>query len=574
MENQIAALMSKFTVPGDHAASDYFTLLRELLDLRRRSKPESSQRAAAQAAIDQTYALLHQEILGNQSPPLNPVKFGTSGWRGILGKDINVQSVRQVTQAIINVYRQAEREPELAAALGGLSLDQARRQGVVLGHDNRFGGPTLARAAADLLSSQGFVVHFAGESTTGVLSAAVLVLKAACSINLTPSHNPLEYGGFKYNAADAGPAAAIITNRITREAVRIIDQGEIPGGEADPALIRPLDALACWQQLVRENRERHGLDYDEIMAELARRDDYALAIDCVYGASRVHLDRLLAGIPAQRLLRFRDQTDPTFDGVAPEPSSANLEMVNSALRQRPERFKLGAIIDPDGDRIRFTDGTLEFDMNLFGAMAYHYLHQDKGKRGMVAKTVATSNFANAIAKGLNEEVFEPPVGFKEFKPVIGKALVIFEESDGISLIGHTPEKDAYIGLLLALDLLLRRPEGMAAYLAAIRARFGRFFPGRGGVTVSRMGQELEQALAGLERYRAGVRLSVGGQTRTIKEVITVDGRKMIFDDDSWLMIRPSGTEPKVRFYVEARSEEGKEQLLATANGLLEEIGLL
>ena len=166
------------------------------------------------------------------------------------------------------------------------------------------------------------------------------------------------------------------------------------------------------------------------------------------------------------------------------------------------------------------------------------------------------------------------MGFKEFKPVIGKALVIFEESDGISLIGHTPEKDAYIGLLLALDLLLRRPEGMAAYLATIRARFGRFFPGRGGVTVSRMGQELEQALAGLERYRAGVRLSVGGQTRTIKEVITVDGHKMIFDDDSWLMIRPSGTEPKVRFYVEARSEEGKEQLLATANGLLEEIGLL
>ncbi|MFU8819263.1 MAG: phosphoglucomutase [Desulfurivibrio sp.] len=574
MEDQAATPMARFTVPGDHAASDYFALLRELLRQRREQTPGSPQRAATQAAIDQAYALLHDEMLTSQAPPVNPVKFGTSGWRGILGKDLTTQSVRQVTQAIINLYRQAEQEPELAAALGVNGLDQARKQGVVLGYDNRFGGPLLARAAADLLSSRGFRVHFAGEATTGVLSAAVLVLRAAFSINLTPSHNPLEYGGFKYNAADAGPAAAIITNRITSEAGRIIARGEIPRGNPDPALIQPLDALACWQQLVRENRERHGLDYDGIMTELARRDDYVLAIDCVHGASRVHLDRLLAGIPPARLLRFRDQADPTFDGVAPEPSSANLKMVNAALRQRPERLKLGAIIDPDGDRIRFTDGTLEFDMNLFGAMAYHYLHQEKGKRGMVAKTVATSNFANAIARGLNEEVFEPPVGFKEFKPVIGQALVIFEESDGISLIGHTPEKDAYIGLLLALDLLLHRPEGIAAYLAAIRTRFGSYFPGRGGIEVSKRGEDLQQALAGLERYRPGTGLTVGTASRTIKQVITIDGRKMILDDDSWLMIRPSGTEPKVRFYVEARSEAGKDELLETAAKLLRETGLL
>ncbi len=574
MEKQCAALFSKFVRPGDHAASDYFALLRALLKLRRLHGPASPQRAGYQEAVDQAYELLRDELVGNRNPPVNPVKFGTSGWRGILGKDITVQSVRQVTLAIINVYRQAAADGELAGALGVTGLDEARSRGVVLGYDNRFGGPLLAQAATDLLSSQGFKVYFAGESTTGVLSAAVMVQKAAFSINLTPSHNPLEYGGFKYNAADAGPAATIITNRITEEAAAIIARGELPTDDPDPARVVPLDALACWQELVRSNRDIHGLDYDGIMAELAGRDDYLLAIDCVHGASRVHLDRLLAGVPPSRLLRFRDQADPTFDGVAPEPSSANLEMVNHALGRRPEKLKLGAIIDPDGDRIRFTDGTLEFDMNLFGAMAYYYLHQEKGKRGMVAKTVATSNFANAIARGLGEEVFEPPVGFKEFKPVIGKALVIFEESDGISLIGHTPEKDAYIGLLLALDLLLRHPEGPAAYLAEIRARFGGYFPGRGGVTVSRQGAELQQALAGLERYRPGTDLKVGSQTRTIKELITIDGRKMILDDESWLLIRPSGTEPKVRFYVEARSEAGKEELLTTAAELLKEIGLL
>ena len=115
---------------------------------------------------------------------------------------------------------------------------------------------------------------------------------------------------------------------------------------------------------------------------------------------------------------------------------------------------MGAIIDPDGDRIRFTDGNVEISMNQFGAMAYHYLHEHKGKRGMAAKTVATSNLANALAAGFGEELFEPRVGFKEFKPVIGRALVCFEESDGITVIGHTPEKDAFIGLMLALDMTL------------------------------------------------------------------------------------------------------------------------
>ena len=113
------------------------------------------------------------------------------------------------------------------------------------------------------------------------------------------------------------------------------------------------------------------------------------------------------------------------------------------LQAAGQPLRLGAIIDPDGDRIRFTDGHVEISMNQFGAMAYHYLHEHKGKRGMAAKTVATSNLVNALAAGFGEELFEPRVGFKEFKPVIGRALVCFEESDGITVIGHTPKKDTF-----------------------------------------------------------------------------------------------------------------------------------
>ncbi|EKD36197.1 MAG: hypothetical protein ACD_75C01604G0001, partial [uncultured bacterium] len=279
------------------------------------------------------------------------------------------------------------------------------------------------------------------------------------------------------------------------------------------------------------------------------------------------------GVAGDRLLLFRAEADPTFGGVAPEPSTKNMQTVLQALQSRPEPLKLGVIIDPDADRIRFTDGAMEIDMNMFGAMAYHYLHEKKGKQGLVAKTVATSNFANAIAAELCENTFEPAVGFKNFKPVINQALVLFEESDGISVIGHTPEKDAYIGLLLALDMLLTLRLNLGDYLAEIRRQYGAYYPARGGIAVSQMGDELKATLAGLKKYAAGAKVRVGKNLQTIDEVITIDGRKIIFADGSWLMIRPSGTEPKIRFYVEARTEKGKDDLLDAAKEMLAEIGL-
>jgi phosphomannomutase len=306
-------------------------------------------------------------------------------------------------------------------------------------------------------------------------------------------------------------------------------------------------------------------------------DDLVVAVDCVHGASRQHIDTLFKGIraaiPESRLLVLRGESDPTFGGIAPEPSPANMQPVSEVLKQRPESFKLGMVIDPDGDRIRFTDGTVDLDMNKFGAMAYHFLHFHKGFKGMVAKTVATSNFANRLAADFGEEVFEPRVGFKEFKPVIGKALVCFEESDGITVIGHTPEKDAYIGLLLALDMILSLKKNLGEYLLDIQNEHGFYFPARDGVAVSKQGSDLQKTLDQLDKYTKGTLVRVGDKEQRIAATIDIDGRKMIFEDGSWLMIRPSGTEPKVRFYVEARDEENKAALFGTAREMLREIGL-
>jgi len=325
---------------------------------------------------------------------------------------------------------------------------------------------------------------------------------------------------------------------------------------------------------VRRNVDRHGLDLDAIMRAFQGNRDFCVAIDSVHGASRLHVLPLFEGRGEGRLLHLRANADVTFNGIAPEPSSVNMRQVVEALRARPERLKVGAIIDPDGDRIRFTDGAVEISMNQFGAMAYHFLHEVKGKRGMVAKTVATSNLANCLAKAFGEEVFEPRVGFKEFKPVIGRALVCFEESDGISVIGHTPEKDAYIGLLLAMDMVLTLDMNLGEYLQRIEGEYGAYYPDRGGLTVSAKGDELKGILQKLQRYGVGALVKIGEGEQRIAEVIDIDGRKMIFEDGSWLMIRPSGTEPKVRFYVESRTASGTGNLVQAARAMLKEIGLL
>ena len=575
---EIKSLVNTYVVTGDHQNSDYFGLIRELVSHRNLHNRGSDAYSVYQHEIDRTYDLIKDELLCNKGQPISQVKFGTSGWRGIIGKDLFVKSVSQVAMAIVEMYREIEKDTLLRAALGVESLSEARRRGCVLGFDNRFGGELLAGAAMDVLTGNGFTVHYAGESTTGVLSAALLELEAAFSINLTPSHNPLEYGGFKFNGADGGPAATIVTDRITAKAGRIIGEDiSRPETNPDASLVRPFDSLEAWISLVRKNKGLHGLDYDRIMADFAG-DGFVVAVDCVHGASRLHIDALFKDVGSSgtkdRLLVLRGESDPTFGGIAPEPSSANMQPVIGLLRQRPERFKLGVVIDPDGDRIRFTDGHVELDMNQFGAMAYHFLHTHKTLRGMVAKTVATSNFANRLAADFGEDVFEPRVGFKEFKPVIGKALVCFEESDGITVIGHTPEKDAYIGLLLALDMVLTLKKNLGEYLLDIQTEHGFFFPARDGVVVSRQGRDLQVALAQLDKYGEGAVVRIGEEEKRIAAIIDIDGRKMILEDGSWLMIRPSGTEPKVRFYVEARDAESKSALFETARNMLAEIGLL
>lgn len=511
------------------------------------------------------------------------IVFGTSGWRGEIGSDFTFNNLRIVTSAIIEALKGSDEA--VMEAMGVSDFEEIKRRGVIVGHDNRFLGPDFAMEVIGLLQKEGIKTWYAGEAITPEFSAGIEMLKAACSINLTPSHNPANYAGFKFNPSDGGPAGTEITSKIEETANRMMSkpsadsqQSARPASRSEAGAVgsqQPVDSIDLTYLHIKYITERKTLDIEKIR-DFVNKEDCIICVDNVHGATRGRIQRILGESPKIKYLRTED--DYLFGGVAPEPSEKNIEGVEKVLKGSNAKFRLGAIMDPDGDRIRYADGTAQVPMNYFGAMALHFLYVHKGIKGVAAKSVGTSNFANAIAEKLGIPVKETKVGFKNFRPYMLKtskerAIIAFEESDGISGYNHTLEKDALFGLLMAIEMMAVTRKNLSEYLKDIMDEFGSYYPDRSGIGVdpSLIGEPLAKKLSSIkEHYKAGTATNIGGKDRTVKDVITVDGTKIVFDDGSWLMIRPSGTEPKVRFYIEARTEEGKKAVFETAERITKE----
>jgi len=510
------------------------------------------------------------ERFARENTASTQVVFGTSGWRGEIGTDYTFRNVRIVTAAIIELLR--SNDPEVMTAMGAADFEEMRKRGVIVGHDNRFLGPAFSREVIGLMQKAGIRTWYAGEATTPEFSSGIEMLHAACCINLTPSHNPANYAGLKFNPSDGGPAGSEITTKIEEVANRMM-QGDAVPDAVSPEEMRTVDLTDLYLTYLEQ---RKTLDLVRIRDFVAR-EDCMIVIDHVHGATRGRVEKILGTSPNLTYLRTTD--DYLFGGVAPEPSEKNMAGVEQSLACSNASFKLGVIMDPDGDRIRFSDGSIQIPMNYFGAMALHFLHVYRHFNGVAVKSVGTSNFVNAIAEKFGIPVRETRVGFKNFRPYLlrssdERAIVAFEESDGISGYNHTLEKDAIFGLLLALEMMAVTGRNLSAYLGQIMHEFGYYYPDRSGISVDRslVGEPLIRRLSLIpEQYKKGSLLEIGGQSRTVADVITVDGTKLVFDDGSWLMIRPSCTEPKVRFYIEARTEEGKKEIFATAKRMTKEV---
>lgn len=494
------------------------------------------------------------------------VSFGTSGWRGEIGSEFTLRNLQVVGKALVRLYREAD--ATMFAALGIQDFAELQKRGLVIGHDNRLLGEEFCAVVADQFVKAGVKVYFGGEASTPEFSAAVEMLGAACAVNMTPSHNPSHYNGIKFNPADGGPAGPEITDVITKLSNEMMESH----------VWEPLSASIGWERfdilkVYQEFLIKQGTIHFPAIQRLLNSGDLDLVIDYVHGSTRGRPGRLLGNPKCMRELRT--ENDPLFGGVAPEPSTKNLEGIRKALESSKSKFKLGAIFDPDGDRIRFHDGSREVDMNAFGAIAFHYMAAVRKEKGVVAKSVATSNFVNLIAHGLGVQVAETPVGFKNFRPFMKrganpKALIAFEESDGISGLDNTLEKDAQFGLLLALEIIAETGKNLGEYLDGLYLEFGRLYPQRLAFEVDKslVGAPLQakvSAIAG--KAPVGSSVAIGNASKKVKQVLTLDGTKVIFEDDSWMLVRPSGTEPKVRIYTETRSPEEKDAMFEAAKKL-------
>jgi len=250
-----------------------------------------------------------------------------------------------------------------------------------------------------------------------------------------------------------------------------------------------------------------------------------------------------------------------FHGIKPEPNAKNMKTAESFLNKQKTKYKLGVLIDPDGDRIRFTNGTEQIDMNNFGAIAFHFLSVFKNVNGGVAKTVATSNFINSVSSGLKRKLYETNVGFKYFRPYLkpgtkNPAICAFEESDGFSIgYANILEKDAFGALMLAIEIIRVTELDIVSYLKELKKTYGVFEADKTSVEISdTLTKESKTKKIGqiAELYNIGDTVKIQGlKDKKIVNKFPDDGIKFEFGDKSNLLIRASGTEPIIKIYAES-----------------------
>ena len=257
------------------------------------------------------------------------------------GEDCNLGNHRTV---------QKKRSRFHGRRLAYADFDEIKKRGIIVGHDNRFLGPEFAKEVIGLLQKEGIRTWYAGEAPTPAFSAGIEMLHAACAINLTPSHNPANYAGFKFNPSDGGPAGSEITAPIEEAANRMMRES-LALSSVDPGDIEKTDLTDLYIQFITE---RKTLDIERIRAFI-RNGDCIICIDNVHGSTRGCVERILG--KSVKIHYLRTENDFLFGGIAPEPSEKNMHGVEKVLKESTAGLKLGVIMDPDGDRIRYSDGS-------------------------------------------------------------------------------------------------------------------------------------------------------------------------------------------------------------------------
>jgi phosphoglucomutase len=475
-------------------------------------------------------------------PPV--IKFGTSGWRGLIARDFTFENVRLATQGIAQ-YLQAE--------LGNpQSPVHGRKPVVILGYDTRFLGREFSLAAAEVLASNGLTPLLCGRDTpTPVIAHTIRARKAIGGINMTASHNPAEYQGLKFSTYNGAPATPEVTGQIEGHIGQLIAQnwtfnasvvGTYPCKTIDP---QP----GYFKQL------RKLIDFPTI-----KKARLKVAVEIMYGTGRGYLDKLLTEAGA-KVTVFHYEPNPLFGGHHPEPNAEGMHEVSSFVRSGKAQLGLG--LDGDADRFGIVDkdGTW-LTPNQILALALYHLKKNRHWTGAVVRTVPTSHQVDAVAAMLGVKVYETPVGFKYIGALMESEPIIVggEESGGLSVKGHVPEKDGILACLLMAELVATEKKSLGAILREIEEKTGEFHTDRINV---RIPPDKKEAL--LAKLAGG--LECIGPFK-VEKFITMDGCKFLLPNGEWVAFRASGTEPLIRCYIEARSAAQLKKLRAACQKLL------
>jgi phosphoglucomutase len=456
------------------------------------------------------------------------IKFGTSGWRGIIGEDFTFENVRVATQGVTNYLKKSAQ----------------KGSGVIVAYDTRFLSEKFASEAARILAFNDIHAFLCDRDVpTPCVSYETVRRKAMGAINFTASHNPPEYNGLKFSTSNGAPALPEITKAIEEEIQTVQLKKERLDVYEKSELIETIDPK---DRYLAELRNKVDVD-------VIRKSGLRIAIDSLYGTSRDYLDYFLleAGVEVKIIHNYRD---PYFGGFSPECSEKNLGELRKLVTD--EKYDIGLSTDGDADRFGIIDDRNRFvSPNVVLALLALYLKRYREIPGGLARSVATTHLMDAIARKLDIPLYETPVGFKYIGELIlaDKIALGGEESAGMSMYRHLPEKDGILACLLVAEMVGRTGKKLNELIDDTYKEFGFFYSKRADMKLT---PSLKDSLA---NRLANPPASLDGLK--VREVNTTDGVKLIFDDNTWLLFRLSGTEPVARIYAEACSPKDLKHLL-------------
>jgi len=456
------------------------------------------------------------------------IKFGTSGWRGIIGEDFTFGTVRIASQGVVNY----------------LKKNSLTKGGVVVGYDTRFLSEKFALEAAKILAYNGIQAYLCNRDVpTPCVSFETVRRKASGAINFTASHNPPEYNGLKFSSANGAPALPEVTSGIEREIHALEELNQPIDVYEKPELIETIDP-----------RERYLAELrSKVDTDTLRKSGLRIAVDSLYGTARDYLDYFLleTGLEVKILHNYRD---PYFGGFSPECNQKNLGELRHLITS--EGFALGLGTDGDADRFGIIDERGRFvPPNTIIALLSLYLKRFRELPGGLARSVATTHMVDAIAKKLDVPLYETPVGFKYIGELIlaDKIAIGGEESAGLSIHGHLPEKDGVLACLLVAEMVATTGKKLHELTEAMHEEFGVLVSKRVDIKLTpalkeSLNEKLKNPPTDIEGFK-------------VERVDKTDGVKMLFNDTTWLLFRLSGTEPVARLYAEAGSAKELKKLI-------------